>query len=62
MDFHERGSRPALGFPVTDNTWHDQVGIVHDGAERHSQGIAQFATLVNGAGGLGVNMTSSKMK
>jgi len=48
-----RGQRAGLGLAVAHHGEREQVGVVEDGAVGVGQGVAEFATLVDGTGGLG---------
>jgi hypothetical protein len=52
-----RGSR--LGFTISNDASHDEIGVIHDGAERHGQRIPQFSAFVNGAGSLGIDVAAN---
>ena len=47
------GEGSGFGFTIADDAGDDQVGIVEDGAEGMREGVAEFAALVDGAGGFG---------
>jgi hypothetical protein len=47
------GKRAGLGLPVTDHAGDDEVRVVESDSEGMRQAVAQLATLVQGAGGLG---------
>lgn len=53
-----RRRRAGLGLAVADNAGDDQVGVVHDGAERDGQRVAQLSALVDGAGSLGIDVAA----
>jgi hypothetical protein len=55
---HSRRRRAALSLPVANNTRHDEVGVIHDCAERHGQRIPQLSALVNRPRGLGVDVAA----
>ena len=50
-------SGARLGLAVTDDTGHDEVGVVEGGSERMRERVAELATLVDGTGRLGRNVT-----
>lgn len=50
--------RTSLGLAIADNTGHDEVGLVHDGAEGNRESIAQLATLMDRAWGLGIDVAA----
>lgn len=50
---------PGLGLAVPDDASHNEIRVVHYGAERHGQGIPQLAALMNRARCLGVDVTVS---
>ena len=56
------GQRPGLGFAIADDAGDDQVGIVEGGAIGMRQRIAEFATLMDGAGHVGCGMARNSAR
>ena len=52
----------GLGFTITDDTDTDEIGLVHDSAERDTESISQFTTFVDGTRGLGIDVTEWAIK
>ncbi|CAM5598775.1 hypothetical protein SCYAM73S_07694 [Streptomyces cyaneofuscatus] len=47
-----RGERPSLRLAVADHAGDEEVRVVEGGAVGVGEGVAEFAALVDGAGGL----------
>ena len=47
----------TLGLTITHHASDDQIGVIHDCAERDSKRISQLTTLMDRTGGLGVDVT-----
>ena len=54
---YSRCSGASLGLTVTNYTYTDQVGFVHDGTEGDAEGVTEFTTFVDGTRGLGIDVT-----
>ena len=54
---YSRRGRASLGFTVTDYTDGDEVGLVHDSTESNGESVSELTTLVDGSGGLSVDVT-----
>jgi hypothetical protein len=52
------GGRAGLGLAITNDTGNNKMRIIHDSAKRNTEGVAEFATLMNGSGGFGIDMAS----
>ena len=50
------GKRAGLGFAVAHRDSGDELRVIRHGAEGVSQGVAELAALIDGAGGLGSHM------
>lgn len=56
MDGNSRSSRAAFCLAVSDHAGNDEIWVIHYSAERDCQGVSEFASFMDGAGGLGIDM------
>jgi hypothetical protein len=47
---------PRFSFSVADNASDDQIGLVHNGAERYRKRISELTAFMNCPGYLGIDM------
>ena len=55
---YSRCSGASLGLTVPNDTYTDQVGLVHDSAEGDTKSIAELTTFVDGSWSLRIDMTA----
>lgn len=48
----------SLRLSISNDASHNEIWVVHDGAERNAEGIAEFTSLVNGARCTGIDVTA----